>query len=84
MLAFAELFDPGATDPERAAGARRTARKALALAPEHPRASIALAIAEKRLGNAAEARRVLLDALRAHGASDALKSALHWLNSAGA
>jgi CheY-like chemotaxis protein len=81
MLAFAELFDPSATDAERAARARRTAKKALAMAPEHPRAAVALALAERRLGNPAEARRVLLDALNVHGASDLLKQALRLLHS---
>ena len=84
MLAFAELFDAATPEPERSARARRTAKKALAMVPEHPRATIALAIAEKRLGNAPEARRILVGALKVHGASDVLKNALHWLSSANA
>ena len=82
MLAFAELFDTATAEPDRWAHAKRTAKKALAMLPEHPRASVALAISERRLGNLAEARRVLLDALKVHGTSEVLKSALHWLNSA--
>jgi Flp pilus assembly protein TadD len=84
MLAFAELFDPSATDAERAGRAKRTAKRALAMVPDHPRAAVALALAERRLGNPAEARRILLDALKVHGTSDLLKAALHRLHSASA
>ena len=82
MLAFAELFDTSTAEPERSGRTKRTARKALAMMPEHPRAAVALAIAERRLGNVAEARRILLEALKVRGGSELLKSALHWINAA--
>jgi CheY-like chemotaxis protein len=82
MLAFAELHDPGVPASERAEEARRVARKALALAPDHPRATAVLALAEEALGDVAEGRRVVLAGLKAHPASDLLKEVLHRLNRA--
>jgi CheY-like chemotaxis protein len=82
MLAFAELFDPVLPASERAQEARRSARKALALAPEHPRATAALALAEEALGDAAEGRRVVLAGLKEHPGSEVLKAVLHRLNRA--
>jgi CheY-like chemotaxis protein len=55
MLAFAELHDPLLKAAERIAEARRCARRALALAPDHVRASAALALAEEAAGDVAEA-----------------------------
>jgi CheY-like chemotaxis protein len=80
MLGFAQLFDPVLPHAERLAEARRQARRALALAPEHPRASAVLALAEEGAGELAEARRVVLAALKAHPASELLKRVLHRLN----
>jgi len=81
MLAFAELFDPVLPRPARAQEARREARKALALAADHPRATAVLALAEEALGEVAEARRLVLAGLKAHPASEVLKRVLHRLNS---
>ena len=80
MLGFAELFDPVLPPSERAQEARRNARKALALAPEHARALAVLALAEEALGDVAEARRVTLAALKAHPQSELLKGVLHRIN----
>jgi Flp pilus assembly protein TadD len=80
MLAFAELFDPVLPPEERAHEARRIARKALALVPDHPRATVALALAEDALGDTAEARRLALAALRVHPQSEVLKRALFRVN----
>jgi len=80
MLGFAELFDPVLPPSERAQEARRNARKALALAPEHPRALAVLALAEERLGDLAEARRVTVAGLRLHPGSELLKQVLHRVN----
>jgi len=80
MLGFAELFDPMLPAAGRAQEARRAAKRALALAPDHPRASAVLALAEEALGDLAEARRIVLAALRAHPASEVLKETLHRLN----
>jgi CheY-like chemotaxis protein len=82
MLAFAELFDPAASPAECAANAKRTAKRALALAPEQPRASAALALAEERTGELAEARKVVLAALKARPEAEVLKQVLHRLNRA--
>jgi Flp pilus assembly protein TadD len=76
MLAFAELFEPTLGDAARAEQARKTARRALALAPHHPRATTALALAEEALGDAAEGRRLVLAALEEHPASEVLRKAL--------
>jgi CheY-like chemotaxis protein len=80
MLAFAALFDPGRSAPDRAQEARRAARRALALAPEHPRATAALALAEESLGEVPEGRRALVAALRTHPRSEVLRETLHRLN----
>jgi CheY-like chemotaxis protein len=80
MLAFALLFDPALSAAEGAEEARKLAKKALALAPDHPRASAALALAEEALGDVAEARRVTLAALKEHAASELLKRVLFRLN----
>jgi tetratricopeptide (TPR) repeat protein len=80
MLGFAELFDPVLPRSERIAEARRSARRALALAPEHPRGAAVLALAEEAGGDVAEARRVVLAALKAHPQSELLKRVLHRLN----
>jgi hypothetical protein len=82
MLGFAELHDPVLPAGERAQEARRSARRALALAPDHPRATAVLALAEEALGDAAEGRRVVLAGLKAHPGSDLLKAVLHRLNRA--
>ncbi|BDG02040.1 DUF4388 domain-containing protein [Anaeromyxobacter oryzae] len=83
MLGFAELFDPVLPRSERIAEARRQARRALSLAPDHPRATAVLALAEEQGGDAAEARRLVLAALKAHPGSELLKQVLHRLNRVG-
>ncbi|WP_242395675.1 DUF4388 domain-containing protein [Anaeromyxobacter oryzisoli] len=83
MLGFAELFDPVLPRSARIAEARRNARRALALAPEHPRATAVLALAEEASGDVAEARRVVLAGLEAHPGSELLKQVLHRLNRVG-
>jgi len=80
MLAFASLFDPVLPKGERAGEARRVARRALSIAPDHPRASAALGLAEAQLGDAAEARRVIVSALKEHPHSEVLKSVMHFLH----
>ncbi len=80
MLGFAELYDPVLPPAARAQEAKRAARKALALAPDHPRALAVLALAELALGDAAEARKVVLGALKAHPASELLKRVLNRVN----
>jgi DNA-binding NarL/FixJ family response regulator len=80
MLGFAELFDPVLPRNERAQEARKNARKALALAPDHPRASAVLALAEASLGDVGEGRRIVLDALKAHPHSEVLRRVLRRLN----
>lgn len=60
--------------------ARKVARRALALAPEHPRANAALALAEEALGDVAEARKVTLAALKVHPGSEVLKRILFRVN----
>jgi DNA-binding response OmpR family regulator len=76
MLAFAELFDPTLPAVGRVEAARRTARRALALAPQHPRATAALALAEEAVGDSAEARRAVLAALEVHPESEVLRGVL--------
>lgn len=80
LLAFALLREPAAPGAEPAAEARRLARRALGLTEGHPRAAAALALAEEALGDPAEARRVLLSALRAHPGSEVLKRVLFRVN----
>ncbi|HSN92092.1 MAG TPA: DnaJ domain-containing protein [Anaeromyxobacteraceae bacterium] len=83
MLAFASLHDPVLPPSERAHEARRMARKALGLDPEHARGLAVLAMAEERLGDPAEARRSVLAGLKAHADSEVLKRLLFRLNRAG-
>lgn len=80
MLGFAELFDPVLPRSQRAAEARKNARKALQLDPTHPRATAVLALAEDLAGDVGEARKVVLSGLKAHPASEVLKEILHRLN----
>jgi CheY-like chemotaxis protein/tetratricopeptide (TPR) repeat protein len=80
LLAFASLHDPVLPRAERAQEARRVARRALALQPDHPRASASLALAEAALGDAAEARKVVVSGLRAHPANRVLREVLRRLN----
>jgi DNA-binding response OmpR family regulator/tetratricopeptide (TPR) repeat protein len=80
MLGFAELFDPVLPRSQRAAEARKNARKALQLDPAHPRATAVLALAEELAGDVAEARKLVLAGLKAHPASEVLKEILHRLN----
>lgn len=82
MLAFALLFDPGQSAVEGAHEARKLARKALGMAPEHPRASAALALAEEALGDVVEARKGTLAALKMSPNSEVLKRVLFRLNRA--
>jgi hypothetical protein len=84
MLGFAELFDPLLPPAQRAAEARRHARRALQLAPGHARATAVLALAERLAGDLPEARRVVLAGLEAHPASEVLKAVLHRLSTPGA
>jgi CheY-like chemotaxis protein len=80
MLGFAELFDPLLPRSRRASEARRHARRALQLAPEHPRATAVLALAERLAGDLAEARKVAVAGLKAHPSSEVLKAVLHRVN----
>jgi CheY-like chemotaxis protein len=80
MLGFAELFDPVLPRSQRAAEARRCARKALQLRPDHPRAIAVLGLAEALGGDLAEARKVVVAGLRAHPDGEVLKAVLHRLN----
>ena len=82
MLAFALLFEPGQPAADRAQEARKLARKALGLAPDHARASAALALAEEAGGDVAEARKVTIAALKAHPQSEVLKRVLFRVNRA--
>jgi len=80
MLAFACLHDPVLPPGQRAEEARKSAKKALALAPEHARALAVLALAEATKGNMTDARRAVLDALRLHPDNEVAKAVLHRLN----
>jgi tetratricopeptide (TPR) repeat protein/DNA-binding NarL/FixJ family response regulator len=80
MLAFASLNDPVLPRALRAEEARKVARRALALAPEHVRALSVLALAEEVRGNLSDARRLVLDALRYHPDNEVAKAVLHRLN----
>jgi tetratricopeptide (TPR) repeat protein len=81
MLGFAELHDPVLPASGRREEARRCARRALALTPDHPRATVVLALAEADDGDVAEARRLVLAGLKVHPGSEVLKQVLHRLNS---
>ncbi len=80
MLGFAELFDPVLPASERAQAAKRSARRALALDPHHLRGTVALALAERAAGDVAEARRLVLGALRRHPESELAKRVLQQLD----
>jgi tetratricopeptide (TPR) repeat protein len=80
MLAFALLFDPAQSVSAAAQEARKLARRALVMDAGHPRAAAALALAEEALGDAAEARKVTLGALKLHPHSEVLKRVLFRLN----
>ena len=82
-LAFALLVGPAgpaAVGATTAQEARKLARRALTLAPDHPRATAALALAEGALGDPAEARKVTLAALKLHPGSEILKRVLFRVN----
>jgi tetratricopeptide (TPR) repeat protein/DNA-binding response OmpR family regulator len=80
MLAFANLLDPVLPKGQRAEEAKRTAKRALALQLDHPRALSVMALAEDMRGNTADARRLALDALRVHPNNEVAKAVLHRLN----
>lgn len=80
MLAFASLLDPVLPRGQRAEEARKAAKRALALAPDHARSHSVLALAEELRGNTADARRLVLDTLRVHPNDDVAKAVLHRLN----
>jgi DNA-binding NarL/FixJ family response regulator len=80
MLGFAELFDPVLPPQRRREEARRCARRALSIVTEHPRATAVVALADAEDGNVAEARKLVLSALRVHSGSEVLKRVLHRLN----
>ena len=80
MLAFASLYDPVLPPGQRADEARKAAKRALAITPDHARALSVLALAEERRGNVSDARRLVLDALRAHPDHEVAKAVLHRLN----
>ncbi len=82
MLGFAELYDPVLPRSQRAAEAKKCARKALQLQPEHARAIAVLALAEAIAGDAAEARKVVVAGLKTHPESEVLKAVLHRLSRA--
>jgi tetratricopeptide (TPR) repeat protein len=80
MLAFASLYDPVLPPRQRADEARKAAKRALAITPDHARALAVLALAEEARGNVSDARRLVLDALRAHPDHEVAKAVLHRLN----
>jgi tetratricopeptide (TPR) repeat protein len=80
MLAFARLHDPALAALDRGQEARKAARRALALAPDHLRALVVLALADAALGEPGDARKTVLAALRLHPGSDLAKRVLHHLN----
>jgi CheY-like chemotaxis protein len=80
MLGFAELLDPMLPPAQRAAEARKNARRALQLAPDHVRATAVLALAEQLAGDLPEARKIVVAGLKAHPSSEVLKAVLHRLN----
>jgi CheY-like chemotaxis protein len=84
MLGFAELHDPLRGPAERAAEARKSARRALQLDPDHARGIAVLALAEQLAGDLPEARKIAVAGLRAHPSSEVLKAVLHRLNRPGA
>jgi cytochrome c-type biogenesis protein CcmH/NrfG len=82
LLAFAVLHDVRVPEAERPRRAARLARRALAMDPGCVRAQVFLALAEVAEGETGEARRRLLDALRAAPASAVARRALSLLNQA--
>jgi CheY-like chemotaxis protein len=80
MLGFAELFDPVLPRARRASEARKSARKALQLQPDHARAIAVLGLAEAMAGDVTEARKVVLAGLKAHPSNAVLKAVLHRVN----
>jgi len=82
LLAFAVLHDVRVPEAERPRRAARLARRALAMDPGCVRAQVFLALAEVAEGETGEARRRLLDALRAAPASAVARRALSLLNKA--
>jgi DNA-binding response OmpR family regulator len=80
MLAFASLYDPVLPSGQRAEESRKAAKRALAITPDHARALSVLALAEEARGNVSDARRLVLDALRAHPDHEVAKAVLHRLN----
>ncbi|MGC3997419.1 MAG: molecular chaperone DnaJ [Anaeromyxobacter sp.] len=73
LLAFATLHDPTLGPAERAEEARRAARQALELAPEHARTRAVAALAEAAAGDRAAARKHVAEGLRSHPDSELLK-----------
>src|SRR5207302_674609 len=63
-LAILELLDRGRSDHERHAWARKSARRALQLDPESARAMVALGMLAREEGDASEARKQALAALK--------------------
>ncbi|MBS2027345.1 MAG: molecular chaperone DnaJ [Deltaproteobacteria bacterium] len=63
-LAMLELLDRSRSDAERRANARKAAKKALTLDPEHAHAMLALAMLAREEGDLSEARKLTLAALK--------------------
>lgn len=63
-LAILELLDRSRSDTDRRAAARKAARRALVLDPEHARALVALALIARDEGDLGEARKQVLAALK--------------------
>jgi len=82
LLAFAVLHDARVPEPERPRRAARLARRALAMDPGCVRAQVFLALSEVAEGEVGEARRRLLEALRAAPASAVARRALSLVNQA--
>jgi len=80
MLGFAELFDPVLPRSQRASEAKKNARKALQLQPDHARAIAVLGLAEAMAGDLGEARKVVLAGLKTHPTNEVLKAVLHRVN----
>ena len=79
-LAFALMFDAGAPLDLRITEARRSAKKAVALDKDSVRAICALALVEYEAGDAAEARKLALQALRLDEAHPLAKPTLARIN----
>jgi tetratricopeptide (TPR) repeat protein len=63
-LAILELLDRSRSDDDRRNAARKAARRALTLDPEHARAQVALGLVARDEGDLGEARRAVLAALK--------------------